>query len=67
MAARTLAKSNFKVGYDKANAPKGQMQLGGSLVKMLEGYCAKEGIPYEEDEGEHFFEALQVEAMSNAR
>ena len=67
MTGRTLAKSNFKVAYDKATVPKGYMQLGASLAKLLEGYCTKESIPYEEDEGEHFFEALQAEAMSNAR
>ena len=66
MTGRTLAKSNFKAEYGKATVPKGQMQLGAALIKMVEGYCEKNGIPYEEDEGEHFFEELQAEAMSNA-
>lgn len=63
MSGRNLASSNFKVGYNKATVPKGQMQLGGAVIKMVEGYCAKNGIDYEEDEGEHFFEKLQAEAM----
>jgi hypothetical protein len=66
MAGRSFAKSKFKLEYGKATVPKGQMQLGVSLGQLLQGYCDKEGIPYEEDEGEHYFEALQAEAMSNA-
>ena len=34
-------------------------------MKLIEAYCAKHNIPYEEDEGEHYFEALQAEAMTN--
>ena len=65
MSGRSLNGSNFKGGYDKARVPKGQLQLGGVLVIMIQAYCAKHGIPYEEDEGELFFEQLQAEALAN--
>lgn len=29
--------------------PKGQMQLGGAVIKLVEAYCAKHGIEYEEN------------------
>jgi hypothetical protein len=65
VSGRSFDKTSFKGGYDKATVPKGQLQLGGLLMKLIEAYCAKEGIPYYEDEGEHFFEQLQAEAMTN--
>jgi hypothetical protein len=65
VSGRTLSKSEFNVAYNKANAPKGAMQLGHAVGMLVQAYCAKEGIPYEEDEGEHFFEELQAEAEEN--
>ena len=65
MSGRSFDKTSFKGGYDKATVPKGQLQLGAVLVTMIQGYCAKHGIPYEEDEGERFFEQLQAEALAN--
>ena len=41
------------------------MQLGAAVAKLIEAYCAREGIPYDEDEGEHFFEELQAESMTH--
>ena len=37
------------VRYCKASVPKGQMQLGGAVIKLVEAYCAKHGIEYEEN------------------
>lgn len=65
MAGRSFAKSNFKVEYVKATVPKAQMQFGNSLGKLLEGYCRKHGMPFEEDEGEHFLDSLVAEAMTS--
>jgi hypothetical protein len=65
MLGRTLANSNFKASYDKASVPKGPLQLGATLSKVIEAYCIRASIPFAEDEGEHFFELLQEEAMVN--
>ncbi len=66
MLGRSLNGSSFKGGYEKATVPKGQLQLGAVLVTMIQAYCAKNGIPYEEDEGERYFEQLQAEALTSS-
>jgi hypothetical protein len=46
VAGKSLAGAAFKGGYDKATVPKGQMQLGGLVMKLVEGYCSVHSIPY---------------------
>ena len=67
VSGRELASSHFKAAYDKATPPKGAMQLGASVQNLIQAYCTKQGIPYEEDEGERFFEELQEEAMAHGQ
>eukprot|EP01045_Picozoa_sp_COSAG04_P012309 COSAG04_NODE_823_length_10051_cov_18.357617_7_plen_392_part_00 len=67
VVGRALATSNFKTAYSKATPPKGPMDFGMAVGKLVEAYCAKEGIPYDEDEGQSFFEQLQAEAMAHAQ
>ena len=56
VSGRTLATSNFRAAYTKAKPPKGPLQLGIILGKLLEGYCRKESIPWDGDAGEEFLE-----------
>ena len=49
--------------YRKAKIPQGQLQLGLALGQVIQAYCTAQGIPYEEDQGENFFERLQAEAI----
>eukprot|EP01045_Picozoa_sp_COSAG04_P016512 COSAG04_NODE_1384_length_6988_cov_5.001161_1_plen_1277_part_00 len=64
--SRTFANSNFKAAYDRAEAPKDQMELGAALVSFIQAYCEKERIPWGGGEGEDFFTRLRAEAMENA-
>jgi hypothetical protein len=65
MVGRSFGTSNFRSAYLKATVPKGHMQLGGSLMKLIEMYCTHHHIPFAEDEGEAYFEKLQAEEMPN--
>ena len=64
VAGRTLQSSNFKVAYDRAEAPEGPMDLGMLLGDLLRGYCQQEGIDWR-TQGQPFLQQLQREAMRN--
>ena len=59
MVGRTLASSNFKKAYAKAKAPTKLMKLGSKLGALIRKHCQVHGIPYDDDEGEVFFDKLQ--------
>ena len=64
VVGRTLQTSNFKAAYNCAVAPKGPMDLGIELGKLIEGHCQQEGIDWRA-EGKPFVLRLQKEAMRN--
>jgi hypothetical protein len=39
------------------------MKLGGKLTSVIKGYCEAHGIPYDDDEGEAFFDSLQADMV----
>ena len=59
VSARTLSSSNFKVAYTKAKATSDVMKLGSTLGRLLQAHCSVHQIPYDEDEGEAFFDLLR--------
>ena len=65
LASRTLATSNFKAAYSVAEAPEGQMDLGGALQDLIRAHCQEEGIDWT-SKGLPFLKQLQAEAMRNA-
>ena len=58
MSGRTLASSNFRVAYTKTKAPDSLMKLGAKLGDLIKTYCIAHSIPYDDDEGEAFFDQL---------
>jgi len=61
MVGRTLASSSFRAAYAKAKAPADLMKLGSKLGRLIEAYCTANGIPYDDDEGEEFFDQLRAD------
>ena len=61
---RSLATSNFKAAYSVAEAPEGQMDLGGALQDLIKAHCQEEGIDWT-SKGLPFLKKLQAEAMQN--
>ena len=37
------------------------MKLGAKLGDLIKAYCVSQSIPYDDDEGEDFFDQLQEE------
>ena len=66
VSGRTLASSNFKTAYGRNKKVPGIFEIGASLRDLLEGYCSKQDISWNE-EGRHFLKELQDEAMENAQ
>ena len=64
---RTFASSNFKHIYEKTKVPAGPMQMGAALNGLVKSYCQQTDIPWDNDEGQRFFEHLEQEAMQNAQ
>ena len=48
--------SNFRTAYDKVKAPANLMALGSKLGAVIRAYCVAHGIPFDDEEGERFFE-----------
>jgi serine/threonine protein kinase len=61
VAGCTLATSNFRAAYAKAKAPADLMKLGAKLGDLIKAYCGAHGIPYDDDEGEEFFDQLRAD------
>lgn len=59
----TFAASEFKRAYEATAAPKFQHEVFSSLQKLLEAYCATNGIADSERDG--FFSELQREAFNH--
>jgi hypothetical protein len=43
------------------------MQMGVALAGLVKGYCQQTDVPWDNDEGQQFFERLEEEAMQNAQ
>jgi len=56
---RTLSNSHFKVAYTKTKAPSSMLKLGLKLGDVIQYHCNKNKIPFDDDEGERFFEEIQ--------
>ena len=55
--------TRFHGAYRRAKAPASLMKLGGKLTSVIRGYCEAHDIPYDDDEGEAFFDELQADMV----
>ena len=59
----TFRGTKFRGVYRKAKAPADLMKLGGKLTTVVRGYCEAHDIPYDDDEGEAYFDELRADMV----
>jgi hypothetical protein len=63
VSGSTFRRTKFHGVYPKAKAPADPMKLGSKLGMVIKGYCEAHDIPYDDDEGEAYFDELRADMV----